>query len=299
MEIEAVMIISASRRTDIPAFFGEWFMNRIREKEVLVRNPFNPHRITKIPLNRDDIDCIVFWTKNPDQFIKHLAVLDGMGYRYYFQFTLNGYDVPIEPFAGKEKIVETFINLSGQIGKEKIIWRYDPVIINGMFPIEYHVEKFSLLCGLLHPYTEKCVFSFIDRYTFLNGRFKDYQIVEPDEPQMFDMARRMADIAGMYNLPLYSCGEKINLEKLGIGHNKCIDDELIERLFNIKTGAKKDPSQRPSCGCRGSRDIGSYNTCRHDCIYCYARRGPRLERYCVNSPLLCDTLGEEEKSSLV
>jgi hypothetical protein len=289
------MIISASRRTDIPAFFGEWFMNRIREKEVLVRNPFNPNVITKIPLNQDSIECIVFWTKNPKKFIKHLGLLDDMGYRYYFQFTLNSYDSTIERNVNKSEIVETFINLSLQIGKERIIWRYDPIIINKTFSTEYHIEKFNSLCESLHKYTEKCVLSFIDRYYFLNETFNNYRIVELDEAQMFDIAQNITNTAGKYKLPVYSCCEKIDLEKIGIRHNKCVDDELIERLFNVKSKVKKDPSQRLECGCCVSRDIGSYNTCLHDCIYCYARRGPRLDNYCINSPLLCDTVQGGEK----
>jgi hypothetical protein len=279
------MVISASRRTDIPAFFGNWFMNRLAEKRVPVRNPVNPKMISEIPLEPDLVECIVFWTKNPENFLNHLPMIDAMGYRYYFQFTLTAYDAAIERNVNKTNIVETFIKLSEYCGKEKVIWRYDPILLNDTCTIQYHLENFESLCGTLYTYTEKCVISFIDTYSFLVKKFRQNSIGELSTDEIDTIADNFAAIAKKYKVPLFTCAEKVNLTRYGIAHNKCIDDDLIERLFDLKVGSKKDPSQRLECGCCVSRDIGAYNTCLHDCVYCYAGRGNKLNTYDPNSPL--------------
>ncbi|AEF82638.1 DUF1848 domain-containing protein [Leadbettera azotonutricia] len=289
------MIISASRRTDIPAFFGDWFMNRLAGKKVLARNPMNPNSITEIPLEPDLIECIVFWSKNPEKFFKHLPIIDKLGYRYYFQFTLNAYDSTIEKNIDKRNILGNFIELSEYLGKEKIIWRYDPILVNDKFTIKYHIENFESLCKKLYRHTEKCVISFIDTYSFLNENFRQNNIHELPNDEMDNLADKFATISKKYNLQLSACCEKINLDKYGISHNKCIDDDLIERLFNVNVKSKKDPSQRKECGCCVSRDIGAYNTCLHDCIYCYAKRGIELLHHDPHSPLLCDIVNGTEK----
>jgi hypothetical protein len=289
------MIISASRRTDIPAFFGEWFYNRLMEKRVLVRNPRNPGIVTEITLDPGLVECIVFWTKNPENFFRFIPALDRQGYRYYFQFTLTPYDSSIEHNIDKSQIIEIFIMLSEMIGREKVIWRYDPIFINKTFTLDYHREQFEALCKKLYPYTEKCVISFIDSYPFLNKAFDDNSITVLTEEKIFKAARLLSAIAKKYRLPLFTCCEKTNLEKFGILHNKCIDDELIERLFHTKIKAPKDPSQRDGCGCCISRDIGAYNTCPHTCVYCYAKRGSAAGSYDPRSPMLCDTLRGDER----
>jgi hypothetical protein len=289
------MIISASRRTDIPAFFGEWLYNRLLEKRVLVRNPMNPLTVTEIPLEGGLVECIVFWTKDPANFLRFLPKIDRLGYRYYFQFTLTPYDSSIERNIDKSRLSETFIRLSEMSGREKVIWRYDPVIINGTFTLDYHRERFESLCKKLHHYTEKCVISFIDNYSFLNAAFNDNSITALSTEKMIETAELLSSIAGRYGLPLYTCCEKIDLERFGILHNKCVDDGLIDRLFNIEAGARKDPSQRSGCGCCVSRDIGAYNTCAHGCVYCYAHRGTAAGIYDPASPMLCDTLKGNER----
>jgi hypothetical protein len=289
------VIISASRRTDIPAFFGEWFYNRLMEKRVLVRNPRNPGAVTEIPLDSGLIECIVFWTKNPENFFKFIPKIDGLGYRYYFQFTLTPYNAAIERNIDKSRITEIFIELSKMIGREKVIWRYDPVLVNDVFTLDIHRKQFESLCEKLHPYTEKCVISFIDSYSFLKNEFNDNNIAALSEEQIVKAAELLSSIAKNYDMPLFTCCEETGLERFGIQHNKCVDDDLIRRLFTIDVKAAKDPSQRSGCGCRASRDIGAYNTCLHDCVYCYARRGKGAGIHDPASPLLCDTLRGDER----
>jgi hypothetical protein len=270
------MILSASRRTDLPAFFGDWFMRCIGEKKALVKNPVNPKIVSEIALDPDSVDCIVFWTKDPRNFLPRLDELDALGYRYYFQFTLTAYDSSIERNLDKTNIVDAFIALSERIGREKVIWRYDPIFINDTFTLSHHIDHFETLCEKLREYTEKCVISFIDSYSFLKKNFARHAIRELSDGEIDILAGAFSAIGKKYDLPLSTCCEKVNLDAYGITHNKCIDGDLIERLFNTQVKPKKDPSQRVNCGCCVSRDIGAYNTCLHDCVYCYAKRGTLL-----------------------
>lgn len=158
------MILSVSRRTDIPNYYSEWFYNRIKEEFLYVRNPMNPHQISKIDLSPDVVDCIVFWTKNPEPMINRLDEL--AAYHYYFQFTLTGYGKEIEcnvPHK-RERMIPVFQELSKRIGKQKVIWRYDPIIFTKTYTPEYHLKAFEQIAMALRGYTEKCVISFVDVY---------------------------------------------------------------------------------------------------------------------------------------
>jgi len=157
------MIISASRRTDIPAFFSNWFMNRVREGYFYSVNPFNSNQITKVSLESPDVDAICFWTKNPRPLIKHLIELENLGLNYYFQFTLNPYGKEFEPgLPSLEKRIATFRALSGQIGQERVVWRYDPVILSNATPVEWHLERADFIASSLSGRTDRLVFSFCD-----------------------------------------------------------------------------------------------------------------------------------------
>jgi len=293
------MIISASRRTDIPAFFGEWFLNRLKAQEVLVRNPMNSNQVTRISLTPDNIEAIVFWTKDPTNFLKYIETIQGMGFTFYFQFTLTTYDNLIElNVNSKSGIIDTFIELSKLVGKNRVIWRYDPIFINEKYSIEYHQKWFEYLCERLSPYTRKCVISFVDGYSFLINKFKSNNIKEMDEGQMRDIAEKLYSIAQKFDLSLSTCSEKIDLSNIGISHNKCIDELVINEISENKLIYKKDPIQREECGCMISRDIGAYSTCGHNCLYCYASRkgnSSLFGLYDPNSPLLCDSLNGTEK----
>lgn len=294
------MILSASRRTDIPSFYSEWFMNRIRERYVLTRNPLNPRQISKIDLSPEVIDCIVFWTKNPIPLISKLNELDE--YRYYFQFTLNAYGIDVEPGLPRKNntIINAFISLSNKLGKEKIVWRYDPIFINEKYSISYHVKYFSNLASILHGYTEKCTISFIDFPKRIFKQVSSLGYREPDYNEKLLLAKELSEISKSYNLKIDTCAEAIDLSSFGIEHAKCIDDELIARISNHPLQVKKDSNQRLECGCVLSVDIGAYNTCHNGCRYCYASfneealiKNQRL--YDPFSPLLCSKLTEEDK----
>lgn len=264
------MILSVSRRTDIPAFYAEWFMERLRQKYVLVRNPFNIHSISRIPLSPENVDAIVFWTKNSKPIHKYLDEIDKLGYKYYFQYTITPYKNDLEEkVQDKKEIVETFQTLSKKIGSEKVILRYDPVILSDKYTIDFHKKAFARLCDLLAPYTKKIVFSFLDDYKKISKNIKQLNIKEISAEEMYIMAEYFAETADKYNLKIESCAEQIDLERFGINHGKCIDNELIEKITGYKLSVGRD-NQRNACGCIKCIDIGEYNTCMHKCLYCYA-----------------------------
>ena len=264
------MIISVSRRTDIPAFYSEWFYNRIKEGYVDVVNPFNAKQANRVSLKKEDVECFVFWTKNPKDFMKRLDELDG--YNYYFQYTLNSYgkDIECNVPSKSDELIDNFINLSKKIGKEKVIWRYDPIILTDKYTIDYHIKYFEKLVVILHKYTEKCVISFLDLYKKTERNFKNIKLEDLTFDKMDLIAKEFSIICNKYGLKLATCCEDIKLEKYGIIHNKCIDDELIERITNKKLSSIKRDAQRKACGCVKCVDIGVYNTCLHNCLYCYA-----------------------------
>ncbi|WKV08442.1 DUF1848 domain-containing protein [Thermoanaerobacterium sp. CMT5567-10] len=292
------MIISASRRTDIPAFYSDWFYNRIKEGYVLVRNPFNLHHVSKVPLSLEVVDCFVFWTKNPERMIKNLHIIDG--YPFYFQFTLNPYNAEIEVnVPRKSKIIDTFKRLSDKIGPMRVIWRYDPIIITNNIHEGYHYKYFELLASKLHDYTSKCIISFVDFYLKAQRNLKKIGAYDINDKDKIRIATRLGEIAKVYSLKIEICAENIDLSEFGIEHSKCIDPDLIESLSGRKLKVEKDKNQRKACGCAASVDIGAYNTCTHGCLYCYANYSSNvvndnMARYDVNSPLLCSSITGED-----
>jgi hypothetical protein len=263
------MIISCSRRTDIPAFYSDWFFNRIREEYVLVRNPLNPGQVRRVSLAPVDIDCIVFWTKDPAPMMDRLQLLKD--YNFYFQFTLTPYGKDIEShLPPKAEIMDIFLKLSDKIGKKRIIWRYDPILLSASINIDYHVDRFHKLVKRLSGNTDKCIISFIDMYRHIQSRMVDRSVRSPDESEMRVLAEKIAQIASAHNIKIETCAEQAELADLGVQHCKCIDDCLISELAGTKLNIGKDKYQRELCGCVASVDIGEYNTCRHLCCYCYA-----------------------------
>jgi DNA repair photolyase len=263
------MIISASRRTDIPAYYSDWLLNRIQERYVYVKNPMNIHHISKISLEPDVVDGIVFWSKNPKPMLLKLKFIKD--YAYYFQFTLNPYDRDIEErLPGKDEILETFKQLSDMIGPQKVIWRYDPVLLNDKYSISYHTDKFYEFAQKLSGYTEKVTFSFIDFYKKITENIKSARMYEITNEEKSSIADNFSRIAQGNNLLIDACAEDIDLSKYNIARARCIDDRLIAKIIGYNFIAEKDKNQRLECGCVGSIDIGEYNSCSNGCIYCYA-----------------------------
>jgi len=294
------MIISASRRTDIPSFYSEWFFNRIKEGFVLVRNPMNYHQVSKVNLKPDVVDGIVFWTKNPLPMLDRLSELKD--YMFYFQFTITPYGTDIEPNI-PSKTIDTFKRLADIIGPERVIWRYDPIFINENYTYDYHLNTFGKIANELKGYTNKIIFSFIAiKYREVKRNIKRLALQDINPDTQIKMAEQLAQIAKSNNLQIESCADTFNLEKFGIGQARCIDDKLFGKLLGCELDITKDKNQRTECGCITSIDIGMYNTCLNGCLYCYANYSKHNlqenhAKHDTGSPLLSGYINEEDKIS--
>ncbi len=270
------MIISASRRTDIPAFYSKWFLNRVREKQCLVPNPFNKNQVSRVSLAPEDVDAFVFWTRNPRPMLSRLDELDALGYSYYFLYTLIGYPKRIDPGCPPmESVLETFLDLASRVGPDRVIWRYDPIILAGAADVAFHENRFRKIAETLNGLTRRCVVSFARTYRKAKKRVDDAipgGIPAPDfaDPALRGLLHFMASIAREQGIRMYNCAGEQDLTEFGIGPGKCIDGELIARLSGKPIAIVKDSSQRAECGCTVSKDIGMYDTCLFGCSYCYA-----------------------------
>ena len=298
-----MMIISASRRTDIPSFYSEWLFNRLKEGYVCVRNPMNIHQISQISLSPDVVDGIVFWTKNPTPMLERIHELDN--YTYYFQFTLNSYGKDIEKNVPSKNdvIIPTFKKLSSIIGKERIVWRYDPILINEHYTREYHKKYFQKLCDSLCNYTEKCTVSFVDLYKNTERNTKSLNIHTPSNEEVLELMSFFSKIAHENGIYIDTCTEEYDLSSLNIKHACCIDKSRLERIGNYQLKIGKDKNQRSICGCIESIDIGMHNTCENGCMYCYANFNCEMAQKNHNkhnplSPLISGEIEYDDKLNI-
>lgn len=291
------MVLSVSRRTDIPCCYPKWFMSRLRAGYALTRNPYNSRQVSRISLSPRLVDCVVFWTKDPEPLTAYLPEIDRMGYKYCFQFTLTGYGDDIEKgLRPKEDIIETFIRLSRRIGSRRLQWRYDPILLGDGWTVERHLEVFADLCRRLAGWTRGVTVSFVDD----SRRCRSAGIRPLSSPEIDRLGRGIGRIAAEHRLPASTCCEAADLSAYGIYPGPCIGRELLEAACGCPLELKADRHQRPGCGCMSSVDIGAYNTCRNDCIYCYASDGPaaverRTAAYAPDGELLCGRLDGTEK----
>ncbi len=308
------MIISVSRRTDVPAFFGDWFMNRLRAGWAAVANPFNPRQVRRVSLAPDQVDALVFWTKNPEPFWARLDALDAKGLAYYFLFTLNHYPRFLEPgLPPLAKRLASFKALAQRLGPERVIWRFDPIVISSATPPEYHLRSFAQLCQELEGHSRRVVISFMQTYRKLKSRlqraeqeqgleFLDYKDGKHEE-ELRRLSGGLARIAREHGLEMRACAEERDLREVGVQPSACIDAGLLNRLFGLKLPVGRDPHQRGACGCAPSLDIGAYNTCSHACLYCYAGAGPgalaqNLAAHDPASPLMKGHLPDDSQTDL-
>ncbi len=281
------MIISASRRTDIPAFYSQWFMNRIQAGYCTVPNPFNRKQVSYVSLEPEDVEVIVFWTRNPAPLLPYLPELDNRGYRYYFQYTILDYPKKIDQKTPPlDSAIKTFTRVSDHVGPDRVIWRYDPILFTEKTGASYHLDKFSYISEALHGYTRRSVISIMDVYKKTRKRLRNmgeqgYETMDVSNtisPRFERLMRDLKSVANDNGMEIVSCAEELDLTPYGIASGKCVDDILIQRVFNINITQKKDPNQRQVCGCVVSKDIGMYDTCLFGCQYCYATKSFDLAR---------------------
>ena len=306
---QAPVIISASRSTDIPAFYSDWFLHRLKKGYSAWMNPFNG---VKSYVSYKHVRLIVFWSKNPEPLLDPSGILDYLtehGINAYIQFTLNDYvsegiERGVPPL---DKRIDTFKRLVDRLGFGKVIWRFDPLILTDSIDVDALLEKCSNIGEQLKGYTEKLVFSFADisdyrkvKSNLLAGGIRYREFSETD---MLTFSCGLQRLNKEWGLTLATCGERIDLDRFGIVHNKCVDDDLMIKYFSddeilmrhlgveiesdLFTGERvvikskksnKDKGQRLYCGCIASKDIGQYNTCIHMCEYCYANSSKELAR---------------------
>lgn len=293
------MIISASRRTDLPAYYSHWFFARLREGYALVRNPVNPRQVSRVDLSPRAVDGIVFWTKNPGPMIPQLDQLPDCP--YYFQITLTPYGPDVEPllFPKKKEILSAVCRLSRRIGPERIVWRYDPVFLTAGYSADFHKKAFAQLARALRGRTFRCMISFLDWYGPMKKRMAPLPVRLPDAAERSELAAAFGQAARENGMRVFTCAEAADLSSYGIGHGCCIDQALLEQIGGRPLSLKKDRGQRPACGCAQSVDIGAYDSCPAGCLYCYADHGPgRLQKnlaaYDPLSSLLCGSLRPED-----
>jgi hypothetical protein len=293
------MIISASRRTDVPAFYSEWLINRIKEGYCLTVNPNNPKLVRRVELAPDVIDAFIFWTKNPKPMFSKLDFLDKLGYSYVFLYTLNNYPTYLEPhIPDLENRIDSFSILSSRLCPDRVIWRYDPVILTSSITFDFHVNNFQILCSRLKGLTNRVIISFLDTYSFVPKRIKN-SIPPGDElldfstiiDKVYLLSEQLSQIAKKHGMEIYSCAEIFELKNAGILPGACIDGLYLTRIFGKSFSTKKDKGQRPECNCVIGVDIGQYDTCRNRCTYCYANKNDKVfERnvcnYDVHAPAL-------------
>ena len=273
------MIISASRRTDIPAFYSQWFIDCVKRGNVTVKNPFNSNQMKVISLLPDDVDAIVFWTRNPLPMISFCSELTAMGYAYIFLITITGYPKWLEPHSPDLSFaIETFKKISQLIGSHRVIWRYDPILFSRELTFTYHLDTFSYIANALKSYTQKVIISIMELYAKVVKRLKPLHekgiIVRPfdnfENDEMLYFFKNLAHIAVHCGIYIQSCCSP--LYSFGIPNKACIDAELLQAISGNEIKYTKDLYQRKTCLCTKSIDIGTYNTCKYGCLYCYANR---------------------------
>ena len=295
------MILSISRRTDIPAFYTPWLLQRLREGFVLVRNPMNYHQVSRVSLAPEVVDGIVFWSKNPAPLLPHLPGI-GAKYPFYLQYTLTGYGKDIEPcLPSVEARLDTLRQVAEQFGADKVVWRYDPVLLTEKYNLAWHRANFDRLAAALAGKVDTCVFSLLDMYPKIEKNLCRQQVRTCTAEETAELAAHFARTAAANGIRLQSCAEAVDLAQYGISHGSCVDGERLSRLCGYELNAKKDKNQRAECGCLESIDLGQYNTCRHGCLYCYANFNEKSvqtlsARHDPASPLL---IGQPEPTDKV
>uniref|UniRef100_A0A7C3I6A5 DUF1848 domain-containing protein n=1 Tax=Gracilinema caldarium TaxID=215591 RepID=A0A7C3I6A5_9SPIR len=272
------MIISVSRRSDIPRFYWDWFLSELERGETEVVNPFNAHQRKAVSLLPQDVDGFVFWTRDPYRIVASADVLREKGYQFYVMVSLTGYPPELEPHGPDiEKVILEIHQLKQLIGAERIFWRYDPIILSSLTTVADHERRFHFLATELQSSVSRCIISLYDPYKKSEKRLRGLEAGgklnliplytaanQRLSPEAELLVKRIAEIAHQYEIPLYSCAEPDWVRSYGITAHACVDGSLFGKQSH------KDAHQRPFCLCDTSVDIGTYGTCPARCVYCYA-----------------------------
>ena len=292
------MILNTGSRTDIPAFYGKWFLNRIKEGYVMVRNPYDKKLIIRYDIDPENVDVIVFCSKDPGPMIAHLDELKD--YRMYWNVTITPYGKEIEEnVPHKKKVMDSFIELSKKVGKENVVWRYDPIFLNERYTRDYHLLIFEKMAEYLKDYCPAVIISFIDLYEKTKKNFPEVKEVSVEDREY--LTENIVKIAERYGMKVRLCHEDASLARFGADVSGCLSQKVLEEATGLKFKTSGTAFARQGCECLLGNDIGAYNTCRHFCRYCYANYDKKLvienmKRHDPDSPLL---IGNVEKDDVI
>ena len=261
------MILNTGSRTDIPAFYSDWFYNRIKAGYVLSRNPYYPAQITKYLLNPEVVDVLVFCTKNPLPMLERISLLSA--FDLFWFVTITPYGKEIEPYVPpKEQVITYFQQLSALVGRNRTSWRYDPIFITDKYSVDYHIEQFRQMAEALSGYTDQCVVSFIDLYEKTKRNFWGIRsVTREDQIKLIDA---FSEIAKKNGLQVHLCCENAELVRENVDADGCMSKAVLEKALGCKLNVPQKKMARKECACLLGADIGAYNTCGHGCLYCYA-----------------------------
>lgn len=305
-----MQIVSASRRTDIPAFYTPWLLARLRAGSARVPNPFNPRQISTVDLRPEHVAALFFWTKDPRPLLPHLQELENRGYRTVFHITVTGLPRALEPHVPPADAVAAAVReISRRIGPGRVVWRFDPVLLSPLTPQGEIVSSFGVLSSALEGAVRQVTVSFARPYRQVLSRlrrcgargfdFPDLAQLPPEEAlaRVSPVASLLAEMAARRGMPVFSCAERLDLTPWGIRRGACIDGTLVREEFGLDLPPRKDPGQRPECRCLRSLDIGMYGSCRHGCLYCYARGDSALRQGKVHDPKGAALMGGYEEEA--
>ncbi|MBI5507835.1 MAG: DUF1848 domain-containing protein [Deltaproteobacteria bacterium] len=278
------MIISASRRTDLPGLYAPWLRAVFAKGRCTVRNPFNAKQVQEISLHDDDVDAVVFWTRHARPVLDWVPVLLRRGYRFYFQYTITGYPRALEARTPPVDVaIRTCRELAARLPAGAVVWRYDPLLVGDALPAAYHAERFARIASGLEGAVRRVVVSTVEPYRKTVRRVgarlewgKDLYQDGALNPAVGELLLRLVTIARAHGIDLEACAPATELTALRIRKTKCIDDALLAALFGGAWPHTKDRGQRAACACIPSKDIGAVDTCTFGCAYCYATRSDPL-----------------------
>ena len=278
------MIINTGGRTDTVQYYSEWLLNRFSEGYVLSRNPLFPNKVTRYELTPDKVDCVVFCSKNYKPILSRLHEITDK-FNTYFHYTITAYGKDIEPGVPSiDESMETRIELSKQVGKQRVAWRYDPVLLTEKYTVETHLQTFEHMSKTLTPYIDRCIFSFVEMYRKLEINMPELLPLSAED--MEALAQGLGSIAEKYGIHIQTCGTNGDFTRYGIQSSGCMTLDILGGANGIVFKDRKHKGTRHGCHCIESRDIGAYDTCMNGCKYCYANKTPRkaFENYKMHDP---------------
>ena len=293
------MIINTGGRTDTVQYYSKWLLNRFREGFVYSRNPFYPNKVTRYELTPDKVDCVVFCSKNYEPILEDLKEITDK-FNTYFHYTITAYGKDIEPNVPDiDKSIETLLKLESITGKNRIAWRYDPVLLTGKYTIDYHLKTFESISKELSGHIDRCIFSFVEMYKKLSVNMPELKAIS--ENDKLTIARGLGEIAQKYNIHIQTCATNGDYERFGIHPSGCMTLDILGRANGVTFKKLKHKGMRKNCNCIETRDIGWYDTCPNGCKYCYANSTPQkaLENFKLHNPNSPILLGKINATDII